>query len=49
MNGLFDQVELKMLDVLMKNGAITRKKYSVNDTDRKKYLKDVIRTLYLNQ
>lgn len=45
MNGLFDQVELKMLDVLMKNGAVTRKKY----TDRKKYLKEMVRTLYLNQ
>ena len=44
MNGIFDQVELKMLDELAKKGAITRKKYS----DKKKYLKELIRMLYLN-
>ena len=44
MNGIFDQVELKMLDELAKKGAVTGKKYS----DKKKYLKELIRMLYLN-
>tara|TARA_S200002703_G_C3801312_1_gene247674 strand:+ start:4944 stop:5081 length:138 start_codon:yes stop_codon:yes gene_type:complete len=45
MNGIFDQIELKMLDSIMKSGAITKKKHN----DRKKYLKDLVKTLYLNQ
>ena len=44
MNGILDQVELKMLETLMKNGAVTKKKYS----DKKKYLKVLIRKLYLD-
>lgn len=44
MNGILDQVELKMLESLMKNGAVTKKKYS----DKKKYLKELIRKLYLD-
>ena len=45
MNGLFDQVEMKMIDELMKRGAITKKRY----TDKKKYIKDVVRLLYINE
>ena len=44
MNGILDQVELKMLETLMKNGAVTKKKHS----DKKKYLKELIRKLYLD-
>lgn len=44
MNGLFDAVEMKMLDELMKRGAVTGKKFS----DRKKYMKELVRRLYLN-
>ena len=44
MNGIFDAVELKMVEELMKHGAVTGKKYS----DKKKYLKELIRRLYLN-
>ncbi len=44
MNGIFDQVELKMLEQLSKKGAVLGKKYS----DKKKYLKELIRRLYLN-
>ena len=44
MNGILDQVEIKMLETLMKNGAVTKKKYS----DKKKYLKELIKTLYLS-
>jgi len=44
MNGIFDQVELKMLEELSKKGAVLGKKYS----DKKKYLKELIRRLYLN-
>jgi len=43
MNGILDQVEIKMLESLMKNGVVTKKKYS----DKKKYLKELIKTLYL--
>lgn len=42
--GIFDSVELKMLEELAKRGAVVGKKYS----DRKKYLKELIRKLYLN-
>ena len=44
MNGIFDGVEIKMLEELAKRGALVGKKYS----DKKKYLKEVVRHLYLN-
>ena len=44
MNGIFDQVETKMLEELSKRGAVVGKKHS----DKKKYLKELIRKLYLN-
>ena len=44
MNGIFDSVEMKMLEELSKRGAVVGKKYS----DKKKYLKEVVRRLYLN-
>tara|TARA_S200002703_G_C3801832_1_gene247859 strand:+ start:3611 stop:3748 length:138 start_codon:yes stop_codon:yes gene_type:complete len=44
MNSVFDQVELKMLEELSKRGAVVGKKYS----DKKKYLKELVRKLYLN-
>lgn len=44
MNGIFDSVELKMIETLAKKGAFVGKKYS----DKKKYLKDLIRQLYLS-
>ena len=44
MNSIFDSVELKMIEELAKRGSITNKRYS----DKKKYLKDLIRRLYLN-
>jgi len=44
MNGIFDTVELAMLEELMKKGAVTNKKYS----DKKKYIKELVRRLYLN-
>ena len=44
MNGIFDSVELKMLEELAKKGSVINKKY----TDKKKYLKELIRRLYLN-
>ena len=44
MNGVFDAVELKMLEELAKKGAITNKRFS----DKKKYLKELVRCLYLN-
>ena len=44
MSGIFDQVEIKMLEELSKRGAVVGKKYS----DKKKYLKELIRRLYLN-
>ena len=44
MNGIFDSVELKMLEEMGKKGLITGKKFS----DKKKYLKELVRRLYLN-
>ena len=44
MNGIFDSVELKMLEELAKKGVVTNKRY----TDKKKYLKELVRRLYLN-
>lgn len=44
MNGIFDPVEMKMLEELAKKGIFTNKKY----TDKKKYLKELVRRLYLN-
>ena len=44
MNGIFDLVEMKMLEELSKRGAVVGKKYS----DKKKYLKELVRRLYLN-
>jgi len=44
MNSVFDSVELKMLEELAKQGAITNKRFS----DKKKYLKELVRRLYLN-
>ena len=43
MNGIFDGVEIKMLEELAKRGALVGKKYS----DKKKYLKELIRTIYI--
>ena len=44
MNGIFDSVEMKMLEELPKRGSVVGKKYS----DKKKYLKELVRRLYLN-
>ena len=44
MNGIFDSVEMKMLEELSKRGAVVEKKYS----DGKKYLKELVSRLYLN-
>ena len=44
MNGIFDSVEMKMLEELSKRGAVVGKKYA----DKKKYLKELVRRLYLN-
>lgn len=44
MNGIFDSVEMKMLEELSSRGTVTGKKYS----DKKKYLKELVRRLYLN-
>ena len=44
MNNIFDTVELKMIDHLAKTGFGVKKKYS----DRKRYLKELIRSLYMN-
>ena len=44
MNGIFDSVELKMLEELAKRGSVTNKRSG----DKKKYLKELIRSLYLN-
>lgn len=44
MNGILDSVETKMLEELSKKGAVVGRKYS----DKKKYLKELIRRLYLN-
>ena len=44
MNGILDRVEQSMLKELMSKGAVTGKKY----TDQKKYMKELIRRLYLN-
>ena len=44
MNGLFDSVEMKMLEELSKRGAVVGKKYS----EKKKYLKELVRRLYMN-
>ena len=44
MDSILDKVEQQMLKELMSRGAITGKKY----TDQKKYIKEVIRRLYLN-
>ena len=44
MNGIFDSVEMKMLDELAKKGAFTGEK----QTDKKKYLKALIHRLYLS-
>jgi len=43
MNAIFNKIEIAMIEELMKTGAITGKKY----TDKKKYLKEVVRRLYL--
>ena len=44
MNSIFDSVEMKMLEELAKRGSVVNKRYS----DKKKYLKELIRRLYLN-
>ena len=44
MNGILDRVEISMLKELMSRGAVTGKKF----TDQKKYIKELIRKLYLN-
>ena len=44
MNGIFDSVEMKMLEELSKRGSVVGKKY----LDKKKYLKELVRRLYLN-
>ena len=45
MNGIFDAVEMKMLEELSKKGTVVGKKYS----DKRKYLKELVRRLYMNQ
>ena len=44
MNGIFNSVELKMLEELSKRGTVVGKKYP----DKKKYLKELVRYIYLN-
>ena len=44
MNTIFNTVELKMLEELAKKGSVTNKRFS----DKKKYLKELVRCLYLN-
>jgi len=44
MNSLFDKAELVMLDEMMKKGVVTGKRY----TNKKKYIRDLVRHLYLN-
>ena len=44
MNGIFDSVEMKMIDDLSRRCAVVGKKYS----DKKKYLKELVRRLYLS-
>ena len=44
MNSIFDKAELMMIDEIMKRGSITGKRF----TDRKKYIKEVVRRLYLS-
>ena len=44
MSEILDSVEIKMLEELSKRGAVVGKKYS----DKKKYLKELVRHLYLN-
>ena len=44
MNGIFDTVEMKMVEELARKGSVVGKKYS----DKRKYLKELIRRLYLN-
>ena len=44
MNGILDSVELKMLEELMRRGAVVGSKHF----DKKKYLKELVRCLYLN-
>ena len=44
MNRIFDSVEMKMLEELSKKNAVVGKKYS----DKKKYLRELVRRLYLN-
>ncbi len=44
MNGIFDSIEIKILEELSKRGAVIGKKYS----DKKKYLKELVHRLYLN-
>jgi len=41
---IFDAVETKMVEELAKRGAVVGKKYS----DKKAYLKELVRRLYLN-
>ena len=42
MNSVFSQVELKMIDVLMKKSVGVSKRYS----DKKTYLKELVNALY---
>ncbi len=44
MNGIFDQVEMKMLEELARKGAVTGTK----QYDKKKYLKQLIQFLYMH-
>jgi len=44
MNSIFDKAELMMIDEIMKRGAVTGKRFN----DRKKYIKEVVRRLYLS-
>lgn len=43
MNSIFDKAEMMMIEELMRKGAVTRKRY----TDKKKYIKEIVRRLYL--
>jgi len=44
MNGIFNPVEMKMLEELMKQGVLVGKRHQ----DKKKYLKELVNKLYMS-
>ena len=44
MNNIFDSVEIKMIEELSKQKVLNNTRY----TDKKKFLKDLIRSMYFN-